>query len=451
MTFGLTPTGFLIKTLLQIREDMNARLQTTFGASTDVGDQSVLGQITGIYAEALSLVWELAEAVNSSMNPDAATGAALDALCALTGTFREPATYSTAMLTLVGDDGTLVPVATQARTSSTSRVFSTVEDATIAQVDAWAPNTAYAVGDIVRNSSAPERVYECTDPGTSDSSGGPTSTSTAITDNGVVWRYLGDGDGVAEVNSACTESGPVIAVAYDISEIVTAVLGLNAITNRDDAEPGTDQMTDEDLRETRERELAGPGTGTANAILADIERLSDDISAVRVFINNTDDTDADGMPPHSVEVLVQGGEDQDIFDQLLNSVAAGIATHGTETGTAVDTQGNSHTIKFSRPEEVPIYVDITLIKDPDEYEGDDAVKAAIAALDEDANAVGRDAVASYIAGRVFREVDGILDITAVLIDDAPGPVASTTIPITLRQLATFDTDNISVTSSDGTP
>jgi uncharacterized phage protein gp47/JayE len=155
------------------------------------------------------------------------------------------------------------------------------------------------------------------------------------------------------------------------------------------------------------------------------------------------------MPPHSVEALVQGGEDQDIWDRLFASVAAGIATTGNTSGNATDSQGTLWPMEFSRPVEVPIYVAITLTYDADEYEGDTAVKAAIAALG-DGQVVGRDAVASRISAAAF-SVGGVLDVTVVHLDDAPTPLTGTTVAIGLRSLATYSTVDVAVTSTPGTP
>lgn len=57
---------------------------------------------------------------------------------------------------------------------------------------AWAPTTAYAVGDYVRNGTNPDdRVYRCVTAGTSDGSGGPSGTGASITDGTVVWTHEG--------------------------------------------------------------------------------------------------------------------------------------------------------------------------------------------------------------------------------------------------------------------
>mgnify|MGYP000057657239 CR=1 FL=1 len=89
--------------------------------------------------------------------------------------------------------------------------------------------------------------------------------------------------------------------------------------------------------------------------------------------------------------------------------------------------------------------------DPDTYptDGDDQVKLAIV-LAGDARAAGYNAVASKV-GYAANSVTGVLDVTEVLIGTSDPPAAATTIAISTRQRATWDTTRIEVVSSDGTP
>lgn len=54
---------------------------------------------------------------------------------------------------------------------------------------AWAPTTAYAVGD-VRYNGTPQKLYQCITAGTSAGSGGPLTEADDITDGGVHWAWL---------------------------------------------------------------------------------------------------------------------------------------------------------------------------------------------------------------------------------------------------------------------
>lgn len=442
--YGLTESGFVPKTLAIVRAEIQAAVRAALGASMDVGDRSIIGQIIGIFSEPIALVWEMGEGVNSSQDPNKAVGAGLDAICALTGTFRPAASRSAVTLTLTGTAATAVPAGSQVRTASTELLFETIDQATLVAATAWAALTAYSLGNRRTNAG---RMYQCITAGTSAASGGPTTTAADITDGTVHWKYLGEGAAVVDADAQSVDTGEIVAAAGDINEIVSAVIGWNNVVNLLDATPGREQATDEELRRLREFELAGAGTSPIDAIAADLAKL-DGVTSVRVFVNNSDATDADGMPPHSVECVVQGGTDQTIFDQLLKSVAAGIPTHGNTTGTATDSQGTAHTMKFSRPVEVPIYVIVDLIKLSATYEGDDAIKAAVAVLDEGIDKVGLDAVASRIAAACW--VTGVLDVSSVKIGTAPAPATSTTIVITSRQIATYDTARITVNATNGT-
>lgn len=451
---GLTSTGFVSETLETIRAAIDSELQDVFGDSVDLSDGSVLGQLVTIVAERLVTLWELAEAINSSQDPNEATGPSLDSLSFLTGTIRLPATASTTTLTLTGTPTTIVGAASEASTSSTSIDFATSASATIATLAAWAASTAYVVGDRVTNTVGSTAAWEATVAGTSAGSGGPDTTGLSQgdtdVDNTVTWRFLGLGAGAVDVAAVATATGPSVGVAFDITTIETPVSGWDSVINLLDAVVGTNVETDEALRTRRQVELARAGTSTLDAIRADLLQVAA-VTAVTVFHNPTDVTDADSVPPHAVEALVLNGADQDIFDKLLASVAAGIATHGTESGTADDSEGTSHAVEFSRPVEKNIWVEITLIKEAATYpsDGDAQVELAIVTFG-DAQATGKDAVSSSIGSQAFG-VTGVLDVTATKIGLADPPTLETTIAISLRELAVFDTSRITVVTSDGTP
>lgn len=450
-TYGLTEEGLVIKTLPVIRAEGAARIQGRFGVSLDMSDESVEGQVNGIIAEAAAKLWELGQGVNASRSADTATGAQLEGICLLTGTFREQASFSAVTLTLSGTPTSPIPAGTLSEVDGTGKQFQTSEDAIIAALTAWAGLTAYVFGDRVTNGG---NAYTCRTAGTSAASPGPTTTSSDITDGTAHWRFMGTGIGAVDVLAQATETGPVIAVAFTIIKKVSSLGGWNSVINLLDATPGTNRMSDEELRILRELELAKPGTSPSDAIRADLLDVPG-VSAVVVFVNNTDFTDGDGVPPHSVECLIDGGEDQDIWDQLLASVAGGIRTHGTEVGSSIDATGRSQVMKFSRADVIDIWVIITLAKVPFDPEndnsypvsGDDDVALAIV-TSANSPINGRNVVASAVQAPSFT-VAGVVDVTSTLIGLVDPPVASTTIVITNRQRALFDTSRTTVVSSDG--
>lgn len=456
MAYGLLSTGLNLKTQEIILDGWRTTISDEYGASVDTSDPSPLGQLLTIFAAAIAEAWELGEAVYNGSNPDANTGAAQDAIAAITGTTRVAAAPSTVTGYLIGDDATVIAAGSQASVTATEDVFATDAEVTLALADTWATGTAYSVGDVVSNTEGADACWYCITAGTSAGTGnGPDTTAVdvnqEVTDNTAEWYLLGLGLAYVTAAMTCTVDGPTICVTRTLKQIETPISGWNSITNVASASVGNDNETDEALRIRRETELTTAGSSPEDALRADLLAV-DSVTAVKLFVNNTDATDGDGLPPHSVEAVVLGGDDQDIVDQLLASVAAGIQTYGTSSGTATDSEGTDHTIYFTRPTEVPIYFDITLTYDALEYpaDGDDLVDEALVDHGNELP-IGQD-VTSWYMTNVLGALDiGILDVTAVDMGTAPSPSGSATISISTRQIATFVTANVNVTSSAATP
>jgi uncharacterized phage protein gp47/JayE len=458
--YGLTDQGFVPKPQDIVRSEISARVQAKRGASTDVSDASLLGQLIGILSEREASLWDLGQAIYASDDPDAATAAALDAICALTGTIRQKARSSTVTETLTGAPTTVVASGSQIKTASTGALFATASNATIATLATWASGTGYLAGQRVTNAS---RAYQCITSGTSAGSGGPTTTDLDITDNTAHWRYLGEGTGAVDVLAKSVVGDAIVAVSGDLTAIQTPIGGWQTAVNLLDAVPGAKTQADGSLRLSRESELAQSGNSPADAIRAKILALTS-VTACTVYHNDTDVVDGNGQPPHSVQALVQGGDDTEIATVLSQNVAAGIATFGTTTISLDDSQGTPHDWKFTRPVGVNIYVDVTLTYNGSPQsqggypsDGDVEVQAAIAAFGN-AQSAGKDVVSSSIGASCFPVfagsvrvvgVQGVLDVTLTKIGTAPAPGSSTTIVITPFQIAVFDTSRVTVHSTAG--
>lgn len=420
IVYGLTDAGFVVKPLTVIRDELNAAFRAAFGNSLSLNDRSVFGIIVGILAERFALLWELLEAIHSSQDPDKAAGAFLEALCTLTGTFRPGDQPSTVILTLTGDPASDIPATSQARTASTGKVFATAADATLVGVPVWVSGSTYSLGSRVFNPPAGDpSVYQCIQGGTAGATG-PLGTAPDTTLDGTcLWTFLGPGTAAVDVDAASQDVGPIVGAARDITQIVNETLGWRGVVNLSEAELGRVVAADPELRVLREEELAGAGTAPFDALLALLLKLAGSPS-VTLFVNNTDTTDPDGLPPHSLEALVRGGADQDIINALFRGVAAGIGTRGNQTGTAVDSQGVSHPVSFSRVVEIPIFVAMSVAtgaKYPPD--GDKQIQDALVAFGA-AQEAGRDAVTRAFEAQAFR-VPGVLDVNeTVIFTDAIG-------------------------------
>jgi len=409
---GLTDTGLVIPAIADIRADFEADLREAFYAALPLGDKTLLGHIIGMLSNALGLLWERLEQVNSSQDPDKATKAALDALAVLTGTFRQPATKSYATLTLCGDDGTTVNAGSIVQSASSLSLWDTRDTKTTALLTAWAPTTLYAIDARVSNSS---RCYQCIATGTSAGSGGPITTAADITDGTAHWAYLGEGLAAVDVFADCEVTGPVQGTANDLTAIQTPVAGWSSARNITDAIVGSDESTDEELRLIRKIELAGSGATTRDALRAALQKLAN-VTSVEVFTNRTDVTNGDGLPPHSFEALVLGGDAQSIVDTIADNQPDGIATYSSSGtfGSHTDSEGNVETIYYTRPTSINVYADVTLEYDATyPTDGDTQVATAIALWGQQF-IPGQNVTPSAVGAQAFK-VSGVTAVPQVLV------------------------------------
>lgn len=450
-SFGLTEAGFVPKTLNDVKTSLEAKMRALLGASLDVSAKSLWGQVIGVFSGEMADCWEAEEESQSSLDPDASIGVPLVSLSGLTGTLPEGAISSSVVETLVGTAGTLLPagriVSVTGRTDSR---FLTQVDATIAAVAAWATAHSYAGGDRVTNGS-PAKVYQATQGGVSAGSGGPTTTSTAIVDNTVVWRYLGNGNGAIDVLALSEKLDAVTAPSGTLTRIDSPVVGLNAAYNFLDANIGRADETDPELRARREVELRAEGNAALDAIRARVDRV-DGVKTVVVFENTTTAT-VDGMPPKSVEVVVQldAGPPADVEDALraavFGSVAGGVQPFGQVTGAVIDASGNSQTVGFTYLADVVAYVRLDLDVTADfPADGIDQVKTALLEYEAQKLVGGYDLVAFQLGAKALDSVPGIFDVTNAKVGTS-SPATLTRVSISSRQTAALDTSRMTIATN----
>lgn len=462
MPYGLDPTaGFIGKPASVIKTELDNAFKAAFGQSMgseadgSIPAESPEGQFIGIIVDALSGAWDLAQATYAALDPAAASGAALDGVCAITGTYRDQATYSTVTAVCVGTAATVIPAGKVATVTGTGTRFALVGPSlaapgsiTIAALPAWATATTYAVGDLVKNGG---KVYYCTVGGLSAAVGaGPATTGSAIVDNAATWCYIAAGTAAVAGVFRAEETGALAAVTQTLSSIATPVAGWTAISNPVDATLGQARETDAELRVRREAELTAQGNATVDAIRADVLRV-DGVTSCKVFENTTMAVNADGLPAKSIEVLVEGGTDAAVGQAVWDSKPAGIETYGGTTQVVTDASGAVQNVDFTRPTSVDIWVDVAITYDASTAPSDlsDQVKAAIVAAG-DALLIGYD-VRAWPLGAALDSITGIIDVGHVYINTVFPAVASATITVGTRQRAAFDTARVSVTATPGTP
>lgn len=448
MDYGLTTTGFALKTQSVIKDEWDAEMRSEFGAGFNLEPETPEGQFVGISVTREALIWEQMEAVyHGTGNPNGSTGNALDNLCALTGVERLEAASSVVVLTATGTPATVLAEGRVASVEDAGDRFVTTAEATIAALNAYQNGHDYAV-DV--RATYGGKAWQCTVAGTSDVAGGPAGNPGDLVVHGTVtWLCLGAGTGAVDVAAQSEDYGAIPAFAGSLNTIETPVSGWAGVINVLDADLGRDEEKDAALRVRRRDLLRSQAAAAVDALRAAVLQVAG-VTSCTIFENEASYTDADGRPPKSFEALVEGGADADVAAAIWKNKPAGIATYGTTSVAVQDSAGGSRTVKFSRPVDVLVYVVANIVKDPALFplNGKTLIKDALVAWADAYHKIGRNVVSSSLVPQIFNGAGGVVDCPAPFIGTDPNPEASDTIVVDTRSRARFDTSRVIVNTVD---
>lgn len=461
---GLTPQGFEKKNLATIRQEIEAKLKTTFGFFINLLPGSVFSLLTGIFAEREASLWDLAEEVYNSRYPSTAAGVNLDNVVDINGITRLEATKSRQNnVHLFGTIGTTVPAGTQfsvegnptARFRTLAPVtliagtdevqelsFSAVpssgtfqlghrdEGTELLDFDATAEDIQDALNALTHLSGVVvtgdfSSGFEITFSGDDGLQDQPLISvlenelldgSLDPVDADVTVTVAGEPQGV--VNTEAVDFGPVDAPFMTLNVIDTPVSGLDRVINYDETVLGRDEETDAELRERRADTLQIAGNATVDAIRSRLRNL-EGVRDALIFENDTLVTDMDGRPGKSYECVVDGGDQQEIADTIWESKPAGIRTHGGINVNVLDSQGVTRVVRFSRPNDVEIYFSLDLTVDALLFpvDGETLVENTLIAWGNSLG-IGKNVIVYPQLIAQLNTIPGILDVT-VRIDTSP--------------------------------
>ncbi|EAA2080494.1 baseplate J/gp47 family protein [Salmonella enterica] len=193
---------------------------------------------------------------------------------------------------------------------------------------------------------------------------GTTITNGTVKDtNNVIWRLPASVvigvDGAVTVTAICSSSGAVAALAGTITTINTPTRGWTSVTNPAAATVGAPAETDAELRIRQGQSVAIPSITPFEGVDGAIANIAG-VTRHKLYENDTGKTDGNGLPPHSISAIVDGGDVTEIARTIRGNKGQGIRTWGKTSVTVPDKYGNPHIISFSRPTDVPVYGKITL-------------------------------------------------------------------------------------------
>ncbi|EPG4668764.1 baseplate J/gp47 family protein [Klebsiella pneumoniae] len=282
---------------------------------------------------------------------------------------------------------------------------------------------------------------------------GTTITNGSVRDtNSMIWNLpatvvIGT-DGTVVATATCASSGAVAAVAGSVNGINTPTRGWASVTNPLAATVGIAAETDAELRVRQSQSVALASLTPFDAVDGAIANV-EGVTRHKLFENDTETTDANGLPAHSISAILEGGDATEIANTIRSTKGQGVSTYGTTAVIVTDKYGNPYTIRFSRPIDVPVYVSITL-KALTGYSSEvgDEIKAAVASY-INSLAIGD----SVLLSRVYSPANlGVVsggnaryyDIMELLIGRSADDVAAANLVVAYDESASCSVDNIAL-------
>lgn len=408
--YGVTPEGFNLKRLDEIYAEVSSALKEQIGVDPSENPQGILNVITTVFCDQIASLWEEYSNGYENLFPLTAEGIALDRCMEIGGVSRIGKSRTTYMLACTGKEGTTIPAGAVVQTStSPTRQF---QCATISEISSknWKTlkirpidsisgtftfgfeiernATSGTVGSETDGSSfskdltvasyddAVTKIYEAlsgfnalTQYGISVTKEGHSADDYCIVLSGstesdsfssTLCSYVTIVSVTSNIFFESADYGKVNLANGTITKIVSIIDGFDSVTNLVTPTLGRLTQTDSEARSSYINRLANRARGTVDSIVSVLYSDVDGVTYAKGYQNDTDDTDSAGRPPHSLEIVVQGGSDNDIADVIWNNKAAGIRAYGSYYAYATDASGNRQYVEFTRVKDMYLLLSITI-------------------------------------------------------------------------------------------
>lgn len=271
--------------------------------------------------------------------------------------------------------------------------------------------------------------------------------------NGIIWNLPAQVaigiDGTVIATASCSVAGAVAAPAGSVNKINTPTRGWVSATNPQAATVGVAAETDAELRVRQSQSVALASLSPFDAVDGAIANV-EGVTRHKLFENDTEVTDVNGLPAHSISAVVEGGDATVIANTIRSVKGQGVSTFGMTAVVVTDRYGNPYTIRFSRPVDVPVFVSITL-RALTGYTSDvgDEMKAAVASY-INSLAIGD----SVLLSRVYSPANlGVVsggnaryyDIMELLIGRSADSVAAANLTVLYDEAVSCSVENIEIT------
>ena len=304
----LDETGLTLKSANTIREELVNGYKGIYGKDINLDSNTQDGQLIDLLTQINVDLREVIREVYNTGNPDTCRGTIQDVRYRINNLYRKGGTF------------TIVPI--------TLKVSKTVEleglDSEYNNVNA----TAYGFADNSGNN------YYLLD-------------SETFTPGEYVRSFRASKIGDIE---------PVVGTITNPIEIVVGVdSGINASAP---ITVGINQETDEDFCTRRERSTSDKSQNSIDGLraqLLDLDGVSDAFVYNHDYENYPNGEDADGIPPHYIWAIVEGGANSDIATAIYAN-CGGAGTKGDVSVNIPTASGQTFTAHFDRVISTPLYI-----------------------------------------------------------------------------------------------
>ena len=164
--------------------------------------------------------------------------------------------------------------------------------------------------------------------------------------------------------------GAIEASANTINDVVTVFPEITSVNNPLPAEIGRDEESDVLLRKRRNNLLSVNSNSTIAGIYSKLFLL-DTVTDAVIYENATDTYDAaKDLTAHTLWCIIDGGPIDEITKIIATDKTIGTDLKGSVTEDYIETflkaDGSTrtltHTVKFDRPTEIPLYINLTVAK-----------------------------------------------------------------------------------------
>lgn len=371
--YGVTDKGFNVKRLDTIMDEVHADLTEAFGFDTRLTKPSFLDVLVKTFSYQIADLWETAQNNYYAKYPGTATGINLDNAVQYGGIRRAENKKTRYRLHCTGDDGSEVREEAIVATDTMPQIrLRSAKPFTITR-EAFNKVT-------VRVASSQIGVYSLTINGTlysfrsQDGIDGTIldSLAKAIKDDSykvevkgteliIEDKTLGRSNelilsdnlttgSVTVIAEFVTESYGKITIPHGVvSKMVNNIAGFNSVTNLLEPIYGRLKETDIELRHSYIAKSALRSNTMIESIVGELLNNVENVETASGYENATNEVDSRGLPPHSIELVVEGGDENAIASAILRRKAGGIQTFGSVEVQVSASYGDVIPIRFNRP------------------------------------------------------------------------------------------------------